>query len=78
MKKETCPVGRIHPDHQEFAVGEVDDVHHAKDDGQAKGDQGEEEAHQDSLQDRIQNNHKFNPKMSNAKFTRSDEPKVNQ
>ena len=57
MKKQAGPVGRIHSDHQKFAMGKVDDVHHPEDDGQAKGHQGKEKAHQDSLKNRINNNH---------------------
>ena len=37
---------RVHADHQELAVGEVDDVHHPEDDGQAQGHQGENHADQ--------------------------------
>ena len=57
MKKHAGPVGRIHSDHQKFAMGEVDDVHHPEDDGQAKGHQGKEKAHQDSLKNRINDDH---------------------
>jgi hypothetical protein len=48
-------------------VGKVDDVHHPKDDGEAKGDQSKKKAHQDPLKEGIENDHKRNPKMSNAK-----------
>jgi len=46
MEQEARPVGRIHADHQEFAVGKVDDVHDAEDDREPKGHQGKEKAHQ--------------------------------
>jgi hypothetical protein len=51
VEKEACPVSGIHPDHQEFAVGKVDDVHHAKDNRETEGNQSEEETHQDSLKE---------------------------
>jgi hypothetical protein len=40
-------------------VGKVDDVHHAEDDREAKGHQGKKKAHQDSLKECIENNHKL-------------------
>jgi hypothetical protein len=58
MEKKAGPVGRIHSNHQKFAMGEVDDVHHPEDDGQPKGHQSEEKAHQDSLKQSIEYNHK--------------------
>ena len=36
----------VHADHQEFAVGEIDDVHDPEDDGQAQGHQGQHHADQ--------------------------------
>jgi hypothetical protein len=62
MEKKAGPVGGIHPDHQEFTVGKIDNVHHAKDNGQPKGDQSKEKAHQDPLKDCIEDNHKEFPK----------------
>src|SRR5665647_1313737 len=38
------PEGCIHGQHEELAVGEVDDLHHPKDEGEAHGHQGEDEA----------------------------------
>jgi hypothetical protein len=43
-------------------VGEIDDVHHAEDHGQAQGHQGEEQAHQNSLKQRVDKDHIENPK----------------
>jgi hypothetical protein len=40
-------------------MGEIDNVHDTKDDGQTEGHQGEEKAHQDSLEDCIENKHKL-------------------
>ena len=37
---------RVHRDHQEFAVGEVHDVHQAEDQREADGDQPVEQPHQ--------------------------------
>ena len=36
----------IHADHQKFAVGEIDHVHHPEDDGQAQGHDGQDHAQQ--------------------------------
>ena len=41
-------VGRVHPQHQQVAVGEVDDAHHAEDDGQADADEGVDAADQNA------------------------------
>ena len=57
MKKHAGPIGRIHSDHQKFAMGEVDDVHHPEDDGQTKGHKGEKKAHQDPLKNGINDDH---------------------
>ena len=37
---------RIHRDHQEFAVGEIHDVHQAEDQREADGDETVEQAHE--------------------------------
>jgi len=58
VEEEACPVSGVHSNHQELTVGKIDNVHHAKDNGEAQGHQGEEETHQDSLEDRIENEHK--------------------
>jgi hypothetical protein len=60
MEKKACPIGRIHPDHQELTMGEVDDVHHPKDDRQTERHQGEKKTHQESLKDRIEDDHSSN------------------
>ncbi len=39
---------RVHRDHQEFAVGEVHDVHQSEDQRQADGDEPVEQAHQEA------------------------------
>ncbi len=57
MKEKASPVGRVHADHEEFAMGEVDDVHDAEDDREPEGHQGKKKAHQDSLEDGIENDH---------------------
>jgi hypothetical protein len=57
VEEKACPVSRIHSDHQELTVGKVDDVHHAKDDSEAEGNQSKKQAHQDSLKKCIENNH---------------------
>jgi hypothetical protein len=57
MEDETRPVGRVHPNHQEFSMSEIDDVHDPKDDGQTKGNQRKEKAHQYSLKDCVENDH---------------------
>ena len=40
------PEGGEHADHQEFAVGEIDDIHDAPDEGEPDGDQGIHETDQ--------------------------------
>jgi hypothetical protein len=54
-------------------VGKVDDVHHAEDDREAKGNQGKKKAHQDSLKECVENDHGHNSKMSNAKIQISNQ-----
>jgi hypothetical protein len=34
----------VHADHQKFAVGEIDDIHHTENDGQPQGHQGQDHA----------------------------------
>jgi hypothetical protein len=64
VKKKACPVGGIHSDHQEFTMGEIDDVHHTKDDGQPKGNQGEKKPHQNPLKYSVNKDHSVpNPKF---------------
>ncbi len=44
---------RIHRDHQEFAMGEVDDVHQPEDQRAPYGNQSVEQPHQRPLDDRL-------------------------
>ena len=44
----------VHADHQELAVGEVDDVHHPEDDGEAQGDEGEDQAQEQTGHERAE------------------------
>jgi hypothetical protein len=72
VQEQARPIGRIHANHQEFAMGKVDDVHHSEDDGETEGDQGKKKPHQDSLKECIEKNHS-DPKMSNAKVQISNQ-----
>ncbi len=46
---------RMHRDHQEFAVGEVDDVHQAENQRKADGDQPVEQPHQEAARQALEN-----------------------
>ena len=48
-------ISAIHRDHQELAVGEVDDAHHPEGQGQPNADQAVDAAEQYAGDDRLQN-----------------------
>ena len=43
-----------HGEHEELAVGEVDDLHEAEDEGEAGGDEGIDEAHEETAHEALQ------------------------
>ena len=45
--------GNVHSHHQEFPMGEVNNVHYSKDKGQTQGDKGEDKPHEDPEQDEL-------------------------
>ena len=47
------PEGEVHPEHQELAVGEVDDAHDAEDQGEPDRDQGVDPPEQDRRDDEL-------------------------
>ena len=48
--------GEIHAEHQELALGEIDDAHHAKDDSQPDTHQAVDRANQNAGRERLEKN----------------------
>ncbi len=55
MEKEVRPINGVHPEHKEFPVGKVHDVHHPEYHREAEGDEGKKKPHKDTLEKRIGN-----------------------